>query len=309
VNSPKMRLLVFSIIILILFCISWLLSKDVLERMPPLHVAGLRMAVTAVTLWLVAAYAARRHVGPRRPKNMWPRFLSLSVFGFSWYFGSSFMALQVMTASELTVVLALIPGITYVLGLLLRNVYFSWMKSSGVLLVTAAALAFNGAILGGDLHIGGLALALSAAVSYAIYGLLSRRWLADLPLLPSLAQIVTLATASFVPLFILDAAPLALLTTDAALKIAIMGVFCSAPVYILYQKIIVTGGVVYANAIGLLAPFFLYLVEIFMAPDMRLDVIKILSILLVMLGTYLLFFDALGQSPSAPSIIKKTDTP
>jgi len=307
-HSPGLRLLFFSATILLLFCVSWLLSKDVTGYMPALHVAGLRMAVTAVALWIAAACVAHKQVGlssPEYSKTIWLHFFLLSVFGFSLYFGSSFMALHSLAASELTVVLALIPGITYILGWLLHSVRFSRAKSAGVLLVTAAAVAFNGGNQGGGIHLGGLALALVAAASYAIYGLLSRRWLADLPLLPSLARIVTLAAISFVPLFILDWAPLAALSGDAALKIGIMGVFCSAPVYILYQKIIAQGGVVYANSIGVLAPFFLYLMELLLVREMRFDMIKILSLMIVILGAFLLFSDAAQKNALLPEIAKK----
>jgi len=309
-HAPGLRLFFFSATILVLFCISWLLSKDVIEHMPALHVAGLRMAVTAAVLWIAAACVARKQAGlpsPQYSKAMWLHFFLLSVFGFSLYFGSSFMALNTLAASELTVVLALIPGITYILEWLLRSVRFSWIKSTGVLLVTAAAVAFNGGHHDGGIHLGGLALALLAAASYTIYGLLSRRWLADLPLLPSLARIVALAAASFVPLYILDWAPLATLSGDAALKIGIMGVFCSAPVYILYQKIIAQGGVVYANAIGVLAPFFLYLAGLLLAREMRFDMVKILSLMVVILGAFLLFFDAAQKNPQPPPTTKKAE--
>ncbi|WP_329957937.1 EamA family transporter [Bartonella sp. 220B] len=54
----------------------------------------------------------------------------------------------------------------------------------------------------------GISLALTAALSYSIYGLLSKRYLKNLPLLTSLAWIITMSSASFMPLFIFDPTPL-----------------------------------------------------------------------------------------------------
>jgi len=304
-TPSKLRLLFFSVTILFLFCLSWLLSKNVVEHMSALHAAGLRLMVTAAALWLAATCVARKRDYPPFTKNVWLRFFLLSVFGFSLYFGSSFEALRSLKSSELAVILALIPGITYILGLMLRSVHFSWVKSIGVSVITAAAVAFNGGSQDDSIHIGGFLLALLAAASYAVYGLLSRRWLTNMALLPSLSRIVALAAVSFIPVFVLDAESLPALTGDAALKICIMGIFCSAPVYILYQKILQEGGVVYANAIGLLAPPLLFFSEFFLTREMQLDAGKILSMMGVMLGASLLFFDAAKKETSVALLARK----
>ncbi len=292
-NALKGRLLLFTLAILALFSISWLLSKSLIGSIPVMHAVGLRLWATTGALWLIVLFRERAVLASIPLRATIPRFAMLSVLGFSLYFVCSFAALKSLKASDLTMVLATIPGITYLLGLLSRSLGFSWLRLSGVLIVSAAALAFNarGNESNGVSH-AGVALALVAALSYAVYGLLSKRYLKDLPLLTSLAWVTLISAASFLPLFILDPKPLLLLSLEDLLKVLILGVACSAPVYVLYQKVLAEGGVLYANAIGLLAPFAVVAGEWLIGSGVALDAVKIVAMIAVMLGITLLFVDA-----------------
>lgn len=242
-----------------------------------------------------APRAGRRVLPPPALKDA--GFFILSILGFSLYFASSFGTLKSLNASDLTMVLATIPGITYLLGLLSRSLGFSWLKFGGVLIVSAAALAFNiSDHASGTVSAAGIALALVAAFSYAVYGLLSRHHLRDLPVFTSLAWITLISAMSFVPLFIFDPAPLLLLSREDILKVLILGAACSAPVYVLYQKILAAGGVLYANAIGLLAPVAVVAGEWLIGSGTVLDTTKIIAMMATVVGIILLFVDASGAS-------------
>ncbi|EGH17311.1 hypothetical integral membrane protein, partial [Pseudomonas savastanoi pv. glycinea str. race 4] len=252
-----------------------------------------RLAATALALWLIVPFRERALLGSVPLRSKMPLFAILSVLGFSLYFICSFGALKSLKASDLTMVLATIPGITYLLGLLSRSLGFSWLRLSGVVIVSAAALAFNASSNeGGAVSPAGVALALMAALSYAFYGLLSKRYLKELPLLTSLAWITTISAASFLPLFILDPQPLFSLSPEDVFKVLILGAACSAPVYVLYQKVLAEGGVLYANAIGLLAPFAVVGGEWLIGTGAALSGMKIVAMIAVMLGISLLFVDA-----------------
>ncbi|WP_395600782.1 DMT family transporter [Pseudomonas sp. B19125] len=296
-NALKVRLLLFTVAILALFSISWLLSKNLLGSISVMHAVGLRLWATTAALWLIVAFGTRPPLASKPLLARMPGFFILSILGFSLYFVCSFGALKTLKASDLTMVLATIPGITYLLGLLTRSLGFSWLKLAGVVIVSVAALAFNTHT--GDVSAvspSGIALALVAALSYAVYGLLSKRYLKDLPLINSLAWVTLIAAACFVPLFILDPAPLLRLNLEDALKVLILGAACSAPVYVLYQKVLAEGGVLYANAIGLLAPFAVVTGEWLIGSGTTLGAVKIVAMIAVMVGITLLFMDASGAS-------------
>ncbi|WP_273758265.1 DMT family transporter [Bartonella sp. AU55XJBT] len=292
-NFLKGRLFLFTFAILALFSISWLLSKSLVSNIPVMHAVGLRLCATAAALWLMALFREKAVFRSLPLLSMIPSFLILSVLGFSLYFVCSFGALKSLKASDLTMVLATIPGITYILGTLTNSLMFSWFKLIGMIIVSVAAIAFNiNSVEVGYYSLIGIALALTAAFSYSAYGLLSKRYLKNLPLLTSLAWITTISAASFMPLFIFDPAPLLYLKLEDILKILILGTVCSAPVYVLYQKVLAEGGVLYANTIGVLSPFAVVACEWIIGSSSSLNMIKIITMMMAVIGMSLLFIDA-----------------
>ncbi|WP_375673489.1 EamA family transporter [Bartonella sp. TS82HLJMH] len=232
-----------------------------------MHAVGLRLFATAATLWLIAIFREKAVFRSLPLLSMIPSFLILSVLGFSLYFVCSF-------------------------GALTNVLKFSWLKLSGVIIVSVAAVAFNINSGEGGYSLIGIALALTAALSYSAYGLLSKRYLKNLPLLTSLAWITTISAASFMPLFIFDPAPLLYLKLEDIFKILILGTVCSAPVYVLYQKVLAEGGVLYANTIGVLSPFAVVACEWIIGSSPSLNIIKIIAMIVVVIGMTLLFIDA-----------------
>lgn len=258
-----------------------------------MHAVGLRLFATAATLWVIALFREKAVFRSLPLLSMIPSFLILSVLGFSLYFVCSFGALKSLKASDLTMVLATIPGITYILGTLTNSLMFSWFKLIGMIIVSVAAIAFNiNSVEVGYYSLIGIALALTAALSYSAYGLLSKRYLKNLPLLTSLAWITTISAVSFMPLFIFDPAPLLYLNLEDILKILILGTVCSAPVYVLYQKVLAEGGVLYANTIGVLSPFAVVTCEWIIGSSPSLNMIKIIAMIMAAIGMTLLFIDA-----------------
>ncbi|WP_144754714.1 DMT family transporter [Bartonella saheliensis] len=292
-NFLKGRLFLFTFAILALFSISWLLSKNLVSNIPVMHAVGLRLCATAAALWLMTLFREKAVFRSLPLLSMIPSFLILSVLGFSLYFICSFGALKSLKASDLTMVLATIPGITYILGTLTNSLIFSWFKLIGMIIVSVAAIAFNiNNIEGESYSLIGIALALTAAFSYSAYGLLSKHYLKNLPLLTSLAWITTISAVSFIPFFIFDPTPLFYLKLEDILKILILATVCSAPVYVLYQKVLAEGGVLYANTIGVLSPFAVVTCEWIIGSSPSLNMIKIIAMIMAVIGMSLLFIDA-----------------
>jgi len=293
----RLRLFILTIIQLMLFSASWLLSKKLVQDIPPLHAAGLRLAVTSITLWIMIAISNKKEDSHINIKKKLPEFILLSLFGFSVYFASSFKSLEYLNASELTVILSLIPGITYIIGMIFGILNFSFLKCIGIIMVTISALVFNAKENGFDgVDFMGLTFAMLAVLSYSLYGLLSRRFMTDVALLPSLAWITLMAALTFVPFLVFDATPIFSLTTEIIMGIILLGAIFSTPVYIIYQKILREGGVVYANTIGLLAPVFVFLPEYFLKDAVEFSMKKLLSIFFLMVGAYFISFTASSLS-------------
>lgn len=289
----KLRLLLFTFLILLLFSTSWLLSKNLINHIPVMHAVGLRLGATTFSLWLFVVFCDRTAFTYSPLPSRFVSFFILSILGFSLYFFCSFSALKSLEASDLIMVLATIPAMTYLLGMLSRKLSFSWLKLSGVLIVSTAALAFNThAPKGGDISLIGLLLGLVAATSYSLYGLLSKNYLSDFPLMISLAWITLISAITFVPVFILDPVPLSLISVDDVFKVLLLGTVCSAPVYVLYQKLLIDGGVLYANSIGLLAPFGVATGEWLIGDGMAFGAVKITAMFAAMVGIFLLLIDA-----------------
>ncbi|WP_455465531.1 EamA family transporter [Bartonella sp. B39] len=139
----KGRLLLFTFTILALFSIGWLLSKNLVSSIPVVHAIELRLCATAAALWLIAVFREKAVLKSLPLLAMIPSFLILLVLGFSLYFVCSFGALKSLKASDLIMVLATISGITYILDALTNGLEVSWMKLSGVIIVSVAAVAFN----------------------------------------------------------------------------------------------------------------------------------------------------------------------
>jgi len=304
-----MRLSIYTFLILGLFSASWILSKDIVSGLPAVHATGLRLAATATALWLIVAI----HKPGRLPISALPGalfgFILLAVFGFAAYFLLSFAALVPLQASQLSMVLASIPAITYLIALTLGMDQPNALKFIGVPLVTVGAVWFNLADVHGLSvgHMAGLAMAAGAALSYALYGLCSKRFLAGRPLLGSLAWITTFAALMFVPVYIVDPEPLLTLTPDGIVKIALLGAVLSAPIYVLYQVVLAAGGVVYANSIGVMAPFVILAAE--MAVGFRYDVTlpEIVAMMIGAFGVALVFIDAMrGDAQSQAQTVPDT---
>ena len=296
-----MRLSIYTFLILGLFSASWIVSKDIVSGLPAAHATGLRLTATAAALWLILAIHKPGRLPLSALPGALPGFVLLAILGFAAYFLLSFAALVPLQASQLSMILASIPAITYLIALALDMDQPNALKFIGVPLVTIGAVWFNLADVHGLTvgHVAGLAMAAGAALSYALYGLCSKKFLSSRPLLGSLAWITTFAALMFVPVYIVDPAPLLTLSPDSIVKIALLGAVLSAPIYVLYQVVLASGGVVYANSIGVMAPFVILAAEL--AVGFRHDVTlpEIVAMMIGAIGVALVFIDAMrGDSQS-----------
>lgn len=288
----KASLLLLTAAILILFSGSWILSKEVVGSVPPFLATGVRLFFTTMVLWLWLLCSEGRRSSFYLTSVGVAKFAVLSIFGFSVYFISTFEALKDLKASELTMLLSSIPAFTYVLGVLFGVLSFSWLKFFGVLVVTLGGVMFN---MGPGVSFGGIqgsAFAFLGALSYSVYGLLSRAWLGRDSIVVSVSWITLMSFVSFLPFLLVHHDSLVGLSWNDVVKLFVLGGLLSAPVYVLYQKVLSVGGVVYANSVGLLAPCVVVVSEWVMGGDVLMDGGRLVWMMVTMLGVFLLYVDA-----------------
>lgn len=294
VKMRKAYLLLLTAVILILFSGSWVLSKEVVGSVSPVLATGVRLLFTTTVLWLWVFCSEGRRGSFHLRRGRAVRFAVLSIFGFSAYFISTFEALKDLKASELTMLLSSIPGFTYVLGVLFGVLSFSWLRFFGVLVVTLGGVMFNGSPGAGFGGVQGIAFAFLGALSYSVYGLLSRVWLERDSIVVSVAWITLMSFVSFIPFVLAHHDSLMGLAMDDVVKLFVLGGLLSAPVYVLYQKVLSVGGVVYANSVGLLAPCVVVASEWALGEDVLMDGGRLIWMMVTMLGIFLLYVDASG---------------
>ena len=292
IKVRKAYLLLLTVVILILFSGSWVLSKEVVGSVSPFLATGVRLFFTTMVLWIWLLCSEGRRSSFYLTSAGVAKFAVLSIFGFSVYFISTFEALKDLKASELTMLLSSIPAFTYVLGVLFGVLSFSWLKFFGVLVVTLGGVMFNmgpGVSFGG---IQGIAFAFLGALSYSVYGLLSRAWLGRDSIVVSVSWITLMSFVSFLPFLLVHHDSLVGLSWNDVVKLFVLGGLLSAPVYVLYQKVLSVGGVVYANSVGLLAPCVVVVSEWVLGGDVLMDGGRLVWMMVTMLGVFLLYVDA-----------------
>lgn len=308
----RFYLLALSAGILACFTASWLLAKHIVTDAPAEASAAGRIFATSLLFWVIVALRPEHRVPWARIRVRWRGVVVLGLLGFVLYSLLTFLALTVLDASELGMTLALIPGFTYLLGLAFFGDRLHPLKLTGVPLATGAALYFttdgfralglDGAMAGEQ--IAGVLAATGAAVSYALYGLVYKRIMVDLPIAGVLAWVTLAAFVLFLPYLALVDASLRTMDLATIASLLLLGAGLSAPVFLMYHAVIVSGGVLYANSVGILSPFAILLAEWALGQRGGLSVGEGVSMACCALGVALIFSHAArasgtGRSPQA----------
>lgn len=261
--TGRLRLLGLTVGILACFTASWVLAKSIVENAPAEISAAGRVLATSLLMWAILFVRPRWRVSAKQVLRRWPAVLLLGLLGFFLYSLLTFLALTVLKPSELGMTLALIPGFTYLLALAFFGDQLHPLKLIGVPLATAAALYYttNGFIGFALADAFGVAMAAGAALSYALYGLCYKKLMGDLPIVSTLAFVTAAAFVMFVPFILAMDSESRIVDPLTGAKLLMLGAGLSAPVFLMYHAVIVSGGVLYANSIGILSPFTILLAE------------------------------------------------
>lgn len=179
---PRLYFL-FPLMAILLWAGNVMVSKLSAHTIDPTAITFWRLVLAVVLMTsfvLKPAWRNRAAIGPQLPKLAFLGFLAMALFQCL-----SYEAAKTTTATNMAIMTSLVPLLTMLLSVpLLREVPTVGMLCGGALsfggLVYLISSGHPAALLVGGVHAGDL-LMLTAALAYALYGILVRRWHVGLP--------------------------------------------------------------------------------------------------------------------------------
>ncbi|MEV6318886.1 DMT family transporter [Streptomyces sp. NPDC051776] len=253
-----------------LLAVGWLLSGHLVRGVPALAVAAGRTAASFVVISLIAVAMPRSWPGVRTAGSRPGAILVLAFLGFFVYYSGTLLGTGYLGASRVGLIVSLLPCITFVIGIVAFREPATRRKLLGTALAVAAACSYavadggvgegSGSGTSAGALLSGALLALGGTVTYALYGYVYRRRMADVSPLAALPAVtgagtvmLGLVTVSFVPLGGVGVADWG--------GIAVLGAVLTAPVFLISHELILRKGPLFTSAVALVVPFLVRLGE------------------------------------------------
>lgn len=251
------------------YALSWVWSAKVLTTATPLWSVAIRLAAS----WAVVVAINRlRGTGPSTapPLGIGP-VLCLSIIGFGGFFGLTYLALVDIPASLLVLVLSTIPILTLLQGVLLFGMRAGPLSLIGVGLIALAIILYafqiDPAVSAGTGL--GIVFGLMAAVGYSFYGLLYKKWASGIGVMDLLPRLLLPSAIGVAALALAIEGPRAMGAVNI-LSLAVIGAAIAAPVYVMYNALILRAGPLVAGSISVAAPITTFVLEGIMMQGQRL---------------------------------------
>lgn len=294
-SEPRARLAPIIVPLLLLgiiacYALSWVWSAQVLMTAPPLWSVAIRLTASLGAVLVLNVLRRRSIRGAERLAL--PRVLVLSVLGFAGFFGLTYLALADIPASLLVLVLSTIPIMTLLQGRVLFGMAAGPRSMAGILCIGAAIALFARQVdpaSGSDPALG-IAFGLAAAVGYSFYGLLYKKWAGGVGVMDLLPWLLApSAIVMALVAFHLEGAPRIASADISAL--ATIGALIAAPVYFMYNALILRAGPLVAGSISVAAPITTFTLESLMIRQQALGPSAFALVLIGAAGVALLVLD------------------
>lgn len=272
--------------LLALFCVivwgsTFVVSKSLMAVLTPVQLMLLRFTLAYVALWIIHPkwYFCWR--------EEW-RFLLMAIFSNTLYCWAEVTALTITQASNVSILVSTSPIITAVILAASRKDEKLNPKQAlgfGVAFFGVILVVFNGSIAlqvkpAGDL------LALLAAASWAVYGILLRRWSSLYDGVLIIRKLMFYGALTTLPLVVAGGQPIdfsSLLTLESGLKLAYLALVGSALCYILWNRAIQEIGVLNASLYIYVVPLVTLLMSAAILNE-RITAMGLAGIVLVIAG-------------------------
>jgi len=238
------RALVAAVAVVILWGVSFPVSRVAVRELPPLALATGRFILAAALLWP----AARRR-GLSLARADLPAVCLLGLLGVTLYFAFENYGLVYTTASHASLIVATVPLGSAIVEAVQRR------RPPRALSVLGMAIAAVGVVVivrpdgAGPRSLLGDLLVLGAMAAWVAYTFLARDLMARYPALLVTAATMAAGAATLLPLAVVESAfrPLHAPSAGAWLSLAYLGLLCSAAGYLLWNLALPVLGVSVAN--------------------------------------------------------------
>ncbi|WP_285164481.1 DMT family transporter [Shewanella goraebulensis] len=284
-NAMSGRIWAMLIVLSILWGGSFFFIGVVVNELPPLTIVTLRVAIAAVTLWLIATILG--HKPPKAPR-IWLAFLGMGLLNNAIPFVLIVWG-QTQIASGLAAILNAATPIFAVIvaGFLLPDERPTRLKLFGVVIGFIGVVVMIGmpALEGAESILAQLAV-IGAALSYAFAGVYGRRFrtMAVSPVITAAGQ-VTASSVVLLPITLMVDGPIDITGTSmqAWSAIAALAIASTAIAYVLYFKILEIAGATNVLLVTLMVPASAILLgSVFL--NESLEAIHFVGMLLIALG-------------------------
>ena len=262
---------------------TFVVSKGLMDILQPVQLMLIRF---------ILAYAAMWIIHPRwyfHWREEW-RFLLMALFANTLYYWAENTALTLTQTSNVSILVSTTPIVTALLAVIRKEERLSRNQAIGfgIAFVGVVLVVFNGAVslqvrLGGDL------LALVSSVSWAIYGILLRRWSGEYNSALITRKLMFYGILTTLPLVIADVHPIdftALLTWENGVKLMYLSFVGNAMCYLLWSTAVQRIGVLKANLYIYMVPLVTLLVSALVLHE-TITLMGVAGILLVIGGMIL----------------------
>ena len=160
----------------------YVVSKVVLEIIPPFSLVTLRLLLGALTLAIVLVF----YGVPTLSRQQLLQALGVGFIGYGISLSLQFLGTKLSTAANGSLVTSATPAFVLIFAWMLLNERITWMRSLALLLATLGVVAVidpRSAQLNPELFLGNVLL-IGAAVTWALYSVLVRKTTQSLEVLP-----------------------------------------------------------------------------------------------------------------------------
>ena len=221
------------VLLMIIWAFSYVIIRITVSEgiIPPMSLAFLRFAVATAALYLLPVRGAAPGRGHRGTVAL------MGVFGMALYFTFENNGLVYTSATNASILVAMIPAMTALGAALFFGEKFSAANVAGLAVAFASSvlIIWNGSVNFHLKPIGDLYILLSV-ISWTVYTLIGRRIMEQFAAALVARQALLTATACLAPFFIYEllTGRLGGMTWPAALGVIYLGLFCTALAYTIW---------------------------------------------------------------------------
>jgi drug/metabolite transporter (DMT)-like permease len=246
-----------------LLAVGWVVSGALIaDSTPPLVVATARTAGSCVTLAVIAAWSAPGRASLRAVARRPGAVAGLAFIGYFIYFGGTMLGVARIGASRTGLIVALLPCVTFVVGIIGFGERATTRKILGTLIAVGGAVGYAAATRPGhDAHptslatlAAGAGITLVATIAFAFYGYSYTSRFHDVSPPSALAMLFGAATLMLLPVAAATV-PLGQVSLSQWLGSFGLGAILTAPVYITGHELFLRRGPFFVAAIALVVPF------------------------------------------------------